>query len=127
VPEPEIVLEPSRIPVLLLEDHYETRLIYEKYLRSSPWQLISARSTREAEAVLRSTQPAAIVLDIVLQGEDSWDYLARLKSSAATRSIPILVATTVDDRGKAMALGADAFVLKPLTAQTLRGYLEKWT
>ncbi len=124
--EPELVLEPSRLPVLLVEDHYETRLIYEKFLRTSPWQIIGARSVREAENVLRNVSPVAIVLDIRLQGEDSWDLLAKLKSNRATRGIPVLVATTVDDRGKALALGADAFVMKPLTAQDLREHLAAW-
>jgi CheY-like chemotaxis protein len=110
-----------------VEDHYETRLIYEKSLRSSPWQIIAARSIREAENVLRNVRPVAIVLDVMLQGEDSWDLLAKLKSNRATRGIPVLVATTVDDRGKALALGADAFVMKPLSAEALREHLAGWT
>jgi CheY-like chemotaxis protein len=111
--------------VLLVEDNYETRLIYEKYLRTSPWKAVSARSVREAENVLRNLQPAAIVLDIMLEGEDSWAFLARLKSDSATRSIPILVATTVDDRSKAMALGADLYAVKPIGSQALLDALTK--
>ena len=126
-PSKEYEAEPekdtTRLPVLLVEDHFETRLIYEKQLRASPWQIISARSVREAENILQNIRPAAIVLDIVLQGEDTWELLARLKSGANTKSIPILVATNVDDRGKALSLGADAFATKPLSAEDLREYL----
>jgi signal transduction histidine kinase/CheY-like chemotaxis protein len=122
--EPSVEEEP-RQPVLLVEDNYETRLIYEKYLRTSPWKAVSARSVREAENVLRNLQPAAIVLDIMLEGEDSWAFLARLKSDSATRSIPILVATTVDDRSKAMALGADLYAVKPIGSQALLDALTK--
>ena len=43
---------PSQASVLLIEDNYETRLIYEKYLRASPWKVVAARSVREAENVL---------------------------------------------------------------------------
>ena len=127
LPEPELPSPSSRLPILLVEDHYETRLIYEKFLRSSPWQILSARSSREAENILRTAAPAAIVLDIMLQGEDSWDFLARLKANKATSKIPILVATTVDDRSKAMALGAEAFAIKPLTGKALLEFLENWT
>ena len=127
VSELAVIMEPSRFPVLLVEDHYETRLIYEKFLRASPWQIIGARSVREAENALRNVSPIAIVLDVMLQGEDCWDLLAKLKANRATRGIPVLVATTVDDQAKALALGADAYVMKPLTAQALRDHLASWT
>jgi signal transduction histidine kinase/CheY-like chemotaxis protein len=115
--------EPSRLQVLLVEDHFETRLIYEKYLQGSPWQIISARSLREAGNILRNMTPAAVILDVVLQGEDTWDLLARLKSDPLTQNVPVVMATSVEDRSKAMALGADAYVVKPLTRAMLRGLL----
>ena len=120
-------VDSTRLPVLLVEDHQETRLIYEKFLAGTRWQTIGARSVREAENVLRNVRPAAIVLDIMLQGEDSWDLLAKLKANRETASIPVLVATTADDRGKALALGADAYAPKPLTAAALLEQLEVWS
>ena len=115
--------EPSKLQVLLVEDHFETRLIYEKYLQGSPWQIVSARSLREAGNILLNLTPAAVILDIVLQGEDTWNLLARLKSDPATRNVPVVVATSVEDQSKAMALGADAYVVKPLTGPVLRALL----
>jgi signal transduction histidine kinase/CheY-like chemotaxis protein len=119
-PFPEAVSQEfSGTPVLLVEDHVETRLLYSHYLRGSPWQIISARSTREAGNVLRKVKPAAILLDILLEGEETWDFLARLKLDPATSSIPVLVATHVEDYARAMALGADAFAQKPLEREAL--------
>ncbi len=115
--------EPSKLQVLLVEDHFETRMIYEKYLQGSPWQIVSARSLREAGNILRNMTPAMVILDIALQGEDTWDLLARLKSDPSTRNVPVVVATSVEDRTKAMALGADAYVVKPLTRAVLRALL----
>jgi signal transduction histidine kinase/response regulator RpfG family c-di-GMP phosphodiesterase len=117
----------SKLPVLLVEDHFETRLIYEKYLRGTPWHIVSARSLREATNVLRHLTPGAIILDVLLQGEDTWDLLARLKSDPASESIPIFVVTDVDDEGKAMALGADAFARKPLPRTLLLDTLNRLT
>ena len=119
--------KPERATVLLVEDHYETRLIYEKYLRSSPWQIASARSVREAENVLRRTTPVAIVLDIALEGEDTWDLLARLKSNPATVRIPVIVVSSVEDESKSLALGADAYFPKPIGGQKLREALDHFT
>jgi signal transduction histidine kinase/DNA-binding response OmpR family regulator len=120
-------LEESRETVLLVEDNFETRLAYEKYLRSSRWQVASARSVREAQNVLRNITPVAVVLDIALRGEDSWSFLANLKSDGATHGIPVIVATSVDDRAKAMALGADAYLAKPVSRKSLRQMLHRLT
>ena len=117
----------QRATVLLVEDHYETRLTYEKYLRSSPWQIASARSVREAENVLRRVTPVAIILDIALEGEDTWDLLANLKSSPLTNQIPVIVVTSVDDELKSRALGADAYFPKPIGGQSLREALNRFT
>jgi len=124
---PAFSSQDSRLPVLLVEDHFETRLIYERYLHGSPWYAVSARSLREAVNALRNLTPVAIILDVLLEGEDTWDLLARLKSDPANASIPIFVATDVDDEGKAMALGADAFARKPLTRALLLDTLNQLT
>jgi CheY-like chemotaxis protein len=117
----------SKLPVLLVEDHFETRLIYERYLHGSPWYTVSARSLHEAANALHNVSPVAIILDVLLEGEDTWDLLARLKSDPASASIPIFVATDVDDEVKAMALGADAFARKPLTRALLLDTLSQLT
>ena len=117
----------SRLQVLLVEDDFETRLIYGKYLQDSPWQTISARSVREAESVLHHLTPVAIILDILLSGENAWRLLAELKSDTERQAIPIIVATSAEDRMKALALGADAFLSKPISRAELTGALKELT
>ncbi len=117
----------DRPAVLVVEDHAETRLLYEKYLRLSPWRFLAARTVREAEGVLRHTRPSAIVLDIDLQGEQTWNLLAQIKSDPELRGIPVIVAPTVNDPSKAMALGADLYLVKPVGGPALRAALRKVT
>jgi signal transduction histidine kinase/CheY-like chemotaxis protein len=117
----------TRIPVLVLDDEPATRLIYEKYLRESPFQVLSAGNLREARDALRQVRPRAIILDIALRGEESWNWLAELKADGGTREIPIIIATAVEDRGKGLTLGADAYCVKPLTREVLLEQLERLT
>jgi CheY-like chemotaxis protein len=77
--------------------------------------------------VLSRVQPRAILLDILLPGKDAWEFLATLKSENATKDIPILVATTVEDQRKGFALGADAYVLKPVERSWLLAELARLT
>ena len=92
---------------------------------SHPWEkTISARNLREARDIITQLRPRAVLLDILLRGEDSWRWLADLKKDSATQSIPVLVVTNVEDERKALALGADAYCAKPLSRASLLAKLD---
>ena len=114
IPEAKHELDPGKLPVLVVEDNREAIFIYEKYLKDTRYQVVQARNLKEARETLRSMQPAAIILDVLLQGEHSWELLVDLKQSLATKDIPVLVVTVVDNRDRATALGADGFHPKPV-------------
>jgi CheY-like chemotaxis protein len=105
--------------VLLIEDEVEARMLYEKYLRGSRFQPVAARSIREADGLLRQVRPAAIVLDILLQDGNAWEFLVELKSRPETCGVPVIVITNLQDREKALSLGADAFCNKPVDRRWL--------
>jgi hypothetical protein len=48
VPEVSAQPDPARLPVLVVDDNRETLFIYEKFLKGSPFQVIPARTVREA-------------------------------------------------------------------------------
>ncbi len=112
--QPIAPLKVDRLPILAVEDHKETLFIYEKHLQDSRYQLIAARTLPDARKALQQMRPAAIMLDILLDGQNGWTFLRELKSNEATRSIPIVVITVIDNEKQALALGADAFLIKPV-------------
>ena len=99
-------------------------MLYERALANTRFQVVRARSVDAARTTIDSIQPAAIVLDIRLQGEEAWDLLARLKRDERTASIPLIVVSTIDDRQKGFALGADAYAVKPIGNDWLLTTLE---
>jgi signal transduction histidine kinase/DNA-binding response OmpR family regulator len=124
VPEVKRELDAGRFPILVVEDNREALFIYEKYLKGTKFQVIPATSIAEAREAVRSFQPKAVVLDVLLQGEHSWDFLRDLKNDPATSDIPIYVVTVVDNREKAHTLGADGFYAKPVDRVWLLSQLE---
>lgn len=112
--QPTWQIDPSRQPILVVEDNPQTIFTYEKYFYSSNYQMISARTLSLAKQALKVHKPVAIILDILLEGENSWAFLAETKSNEATRKIPIIVSTVVDNEKQATARGADAFLIKPV-------------
>ncbi|KAB8330718.1 response regulator [Scytonema tolypothrichoides VB-61278] len=107
-------IDPTRRPIVVVEDHDETLFTYEKYFQGSNYQLISCRNLKEAKQALTVCQPIAIILDMLLEGESSWAFLVESKSHEQTRNIPILVITVVDNEKQVMAQGADGFLIKPV-------------
>ncbi|HVE41174.1 MAG TPA: ATP-binding protein [Planctomycetota bacterium] len=106
--------DPSRVPVLVVEDNRETLFVYEKYLKGTGFQAIPARNLSDARRALEAFRPAAILLDVLLEYENTWSLLSELKSEEKTRDIPVIVVTTVDNQKKASGLGAEYFAVKPV-------------
>jgi signal transduction histidine kinase/CheY-like chemotaxis protein len=117
----------GRVPLLVIEDSDEDILLYQRALASTRFQLLPARSVLAAFSVLQSVRPAAIILDLRLQGQDAWDLLARLKREMSTRAIPLIIASSIDDRQKGFALGADAYAVKPIAREWLIETLDMLT
>jgi signal transduction histidine kinase/DNA-binding response OmpR family regulator len=112
--QPIASLEVTRLPILAVEDHPETLFIYEKHLQESIYQLIPTRTLAQARQVLQQLQPAAIMLDIMLEGQNGWTFLREIKGDETTRNIPVVVITIIDNEKQALALGADGFLIKPV-------------
>jgi signal transduction histidine kinase/CheY-like chemotaxis protein len=112
------VEDDSRIPVLFVDDDLDTLALYEKYLAGTAFRMLPARNLGEARYGLQF-RPRVIVLDVLLIGENTWSFLAELKSDIATRNIPVMVLTAVEDQHKAIVLGANAYSLKPVGREAL--------
>lgn len=114
IPKVKRELDIEKRPVLVVEDNREALFIYEKYLKGTDFQVVPAHNLKEARTALREFQPTAIVLDVLLEGEHSWELLVDLKKNPATAGIPVFVVTVVENRDKALSLGANGFHVKPV-------------
>jgi CheY-like chemotaxis protein len=115
----EWTTEPGKLPLLVIEDAPDVQYFYEKILKNSPFHVCPASSVEDAVRALETMHPAAIVLDLVLAGTAEWDFLIRLKRDERTREIPVVVVSALEEREKGLALGADAYLVKPIKRRTL--------
>jgi CheY-like chemotaxis protein len=99
-------------------------MLYEKYLKNTPYQMFPATNLRDAGYLISSIQPKAIIVDILLEGEDSWGFVAEMKRGphAAT---PTIIVSTVDDVRKGLSLGAEAYFVKPVDREALLRTLDE--
>jgi signal transduction histidine kinase/CheY-like chemotaxis protein len=124
VPDVKRELDASKLPVLVVEDNREALFIYEKYLKGTAFQVVPAQDLKEARKALEEFRPVAVVLDVLLQGEHSWQLLQDLKQNPLTKDIPVFVVTVVENEAKALALGATAFHAKPIDRAWLLAQLQ---
>ncbi|MBP1817540.1 GAF domain-containing protein [Mycobacterium sp. OAE908] len=106
---------PADVPAILLVDDDRASLdLNSAYLDGSPTRVLRARDGVEALEMARKERPAAVVLEVGLPRRDGWQVLADLKDDSGTATIPVIIATDVDDRARGLALGADAYLRKPI-------------
>lgn len=79
-------------------------------------------------------RPDFVLLDIKMPGMDGFEVLRRLRASAPTRDLPVVLFSSSEnalDIERAQRLGANGFVTKPLDARSfvdvVRGTIEAWT
>ena len=123
-PSPLNPIQAGRAPVLVIEDSDEDLMLFERALAHTRFQMVPARSLAAATMALEVLRPAAIILDLRLQGQDAWELLTRLKRDERTSTIPVIIASSMDDRQKGLALGADAYGVKPIDRRWLLETLE---
>ena len=112
-------LEPNRMTVVALDDNAADLAVLQTILRGTSYQLVATRSIAEARRAAMQHRPRALILDVLVGDNFSWDLLAEIKRTPELVDVPILVISALEDAAKATALGADAFSAKPVE----RGWL----
>jgi ribonuclease P protein subunit RPR2 len=85
-----------------------------------------AASALEAEASIRRTLPALVILDLRMPGMSGTELCRRLKKNARTRALPIVLLTGAEpeEARRAQRAGADALVRKPFSPLELLSVVE---
>jgi CheY-like chemotaxis protein len=96
-----------------------------RLLARDGYRVATASSGEEGIELTRSLHPQAVVLDVLMPRLDGWAVLSTLKNDEATRAIPVIVLTMLDDSEMAFALGAAEFMTKPVDRQHLAGALRR--
>jgi CheY-like chemotaxis protein len=109
--------------VLVVDDNEDALELFQRCL-SHEYRVVTAQSSAEALRLAEDLQPYAITLDLMMPDQDGWEALQILTNRPQTQRIPVIVCTVLGERALALALGATAFLEKPISQQALLGALE---
>jgi signal transduction histidine kinase/ActR/RegA family two-component response regulator len=105
--------------ILCIDDEREVVNLYKRYLNAHNFQVIPLIDPEKAVGTAARLQPMVITLDIAMPTLDGWQILQALKSDSATKHIPVIICSIIDEREKGLRLGADAYLLKPILEDDL--------
>jgi DNA-binding response OmpR family regulator len=103
--------------ILIVEDDADIRALLSLRLRQRSYDTSFATDGMTAVTVARREQPDLIVLDLGLPAGDGFTVMERMRAITSLADVPVVVITAREaatNREKAEALGAVAFVEKPI-------------
>jgi DNA-binding response OmpR family regulator len=102
--------------LVLIEDNRETAFLVAKALENTEFQLVQAYDTKTGLDFVTRANPIAVILDVFVDGESSWETLKLVRE----RRLPVLMVSVMgSEKAKAMAMGANAFLQKPVSRDAL--------
>jgi len=116
---------PSR--VLVVDDIEDNRQLLKRRLERQGHQVSCAEDGKKALAMVDAEPPDLILLDIMMPEMDGFAVLARLKSNRATKDIPVIVISALDDVASAVRCieqGAEDFLSKPFDPVLLKARVD---
>jgi CheY-like chemotaxis protein len=109
--------------VLVVDDDPAMRDVMRRVLVSEGFGVVTATDGQQGLERARQVRPVAITLDVLMPKLDGWSMMSALQADEELAKIPVLVVSVVDQRGLGAALGARAFIPKPIDRRRLVGAL----
>lgn len=108
--------------ILVVEDEFDLRKVLEYNLREAGYEVRSAPTCAQANALLEAVQPDLVILDLRLPDGSGLDILSRTRSNPSSAETAIVVVSALGDEEtvvKALNEGADDYVTKPFRVNEL--------
>ena len=108
---------PPGTSILIVDDNAQNLELLHAYLEDLECPIRTAKDGLEAIASVDSAQPDIILLDVMMPRMSGFQACSKLKSNPATRDIPIVMVTALNEVGdveRAVESGADDFLTKPV-------------
>ena len=104
--------------ILVVDDNEQNLELLLAYLEELPCRVSTARDGIEALDAVHASRPNLVLLDVMMPRMSGFQVCARLKQNPATRDIPVVMVTALNEVGdveRAVDSGADDFLTKPVS------------
>ncbi len=109
--------------ILVVDDNGGDRKLLRYIMERQGYEVVEAADGEEGLAMAESKRPDLIISDALMPRMDGFEFLHRIKAHPELRGIPFVFYSSVytgdKDEKLALALGADAFMVKPQEPEQL--------
>ncbi|MDD5199474.1 MAG: response regulator [Terrimicrobiaceae bacterium] len=116
----------GRPVVLVVDDDPAVRELMSRSLTKEGYEVQVAADGRAGLELARVAKPAVIVLDVLMPGMDGWAVLSELKNDPELHSIPVILATMLEEKEMGFALGAQEYLTKPIERERLISVIRRY-
>jgi len=106
--------------VVIIEDERDVSRLLEFNLKGAGFEVVAAATGGEGLALVQSTQPDVVVLDLMLPDTSGYDVCKQIRADSKTSEIGVLMLTAkgeAEDRILGLEVGADDYVVKPFVVR----------
>lgn len=112
--------------VLVIDDDPAALDLTRRFLeKEDGLRVVTCNNGEDGLRLAQELRPKAIILDIMMPQMDGWQVLSALQADDATRQIPVLLVSMLDEKEMGYALGASDYLNKPLNRQRLTNHLTR--
>ena len=107
------------IKILVVEDDRNILQILKLYLEKTGYLVITCERGDTAFDTFEKTQPAIVLLDVMLPGCDGYEVLTRIRKISNTPVIMLTAKGDILDKVNGLEAGADDYIPKPFDIKEL--------
>ena len=111
----------SKGSILIVEDNMDNYELVRFVLERAGYDVFLAVNGRDGVAAARFQKPDLILMDLGMPEMDGWAAAEKIKSDLVTKSIPLIAITAHTlprDRYRALQVGYDEYISKPIHVQS---------
>jgi PAS domain S-box-containing protein len=105
--------------ILAIDDDPQVISLYERYLGTQGYFVVPLTDPTKARERILELKPYAVTLDIMMPHVDGWTVLTSLKADPATRQVPVVICSIIEQTDKGFNLGAADYLVKPILEEDL--------
>ena len=112
----------AEVSVLVVDDIALNILLIEKMLKKFGFEIRKANSGAQALEAIVERQPNLVLLDIMMPGMSGYEVLEKIRADKSMQELPVVMLSALsanDDVSKAISLGANDFITKPVVMERL--------
>jgi len=110
--------------ILVIDNDPSTVAVFKKLLESSDYNVLTANSSKKSLDIVQQVFLDLIIMDLLMPKIDGWELCKTIRGLIRT---PILIISAIESSEiitKTLNLGADDYLVKPVSSYTLLAHVK---